>query len=90
MTDTTGPRVGAGIDTLPGWQHAFCREVRQLVHAADPQVTETIERTNPPLLRPGGLYSSATGHRPRLRGDHHRRPCQSKTGRTVAIRYVPA
>lgn len=61
MTDTTDPRVHACIDALPGWQQSICREVRQLVHAADPQVTETIKRTNPPLLRLGGLDSSTTG-----------------------------
>jgi len=48
MTDTTGPRVEACIDALPGWQQASCREVRQLVRDADPQVTETIKRTNHP------------------------------------------
>ncbi len=46
MTDTTDPRIDACIDALPGWQQAIRREVRQLVHAADPQVTETIKRTN--------------------------------------------
>ena len=50
MTGTTDPRVGAGIDALPGWQHAFCREVRQLVHVAGPQVTETIKRTDHPYF----------------------------------------
>ena len=91
MTETTGPRVGAGIDALPGWQHAFCREVRQLVHAADPRVTETIERTNPPLLRPGGLHSSTTGaSSPAPRGSSPAAMPVSKTGRTVAIRYGEA
>jgi hypothetical protein len=61
MTDTTDPRVNARIDALPGWQQAFRREVRQLVHAADSQVTETIKRTEPPLLRPGGPHSSTAG-----------------------------
>ncbi len=48
MTDTAGPRVDACVGALPGWQHAFCREGRHLVHAAGSQVTETIKRTNRP------------------------------------------
>jgi hypothetical protein len=35
---------------LPGWQQAICREVRDLVHAADPEVTETIKRTSRPYF----------------------------------------
>ncbi len=50
MTDTTDPCVDASIDALPGWQQLFCREVRQLVHAADGQVTETIMRSNRPCF----------------------------------------
>jgi hypothetical protein len=50
MTYTADPRVDAYIDGLPGWQQAICREVRDLVHAADPEVTETIKRTNRPYF----------------------------------------
>jgi len=50
MTSTTDPRVDAYIDSLPGWQQAVCREVRDLVHAADPEVTETIKRTSRPYF----------------------------------------
>ena len=32
------PRVDAYIEALPDWQQAICREVRELVHAADPEV----------------------------------------------------
>jgi hypothetical protein len=42
------PRVDAYIDALPDWQQAICREVRDLVHAADHEVAETIKRTNRP------------------------------------------
>ena len=38
------PRVDRYIDALPGWQQAVCRQVRELVHAADPEVRETIKR----------------------------------------------
>ena len=50
MTGTADPRVDAYIDSLPGWQQDVCREVRELVHAADPEVTETIKRTRLPYF----------------------------------------
>jgi hypothetical protein len=50
MVYTTDPRVDVYIDALPDWQQVICREVRDLVHAADPEVTETIKRTNRPYF----------------------------------------
>ena len=50
MTYAADPRVDAYIDALPGWQQDICREVRDLVHAADPEVTETIKRTVQPYF----------------------------------------
>jgi hypothetical protein len=50
MTGTADPRVDAYIDSLPGWQQAICQEVRELVHAADPEVSETIKRTRQPYF----------------------------------------
>lgn len=50
MTHQTDPRVDAYIGALPGWQQAVCQEVRALVHAADPEVTETIKRTTQPYF----------------------------------------
>jgi hypothetical protein len=44
------PRVDDYIDGLPDWQQAICREVRDLVHAADPEVAETIKRTVQPYF----------------------------------------
>ena len=44
------PRVDAYIDRLPGWQQAICQAVRDLVHAADPEVVETIKRTVQPYF----------------------------------------
>ena len=43
-------RVDAWIEALPPWQQAVCREVRELVHAADPDVQETIKRTTQPYF----------------------------------------
>lgn len=50
MTFKTDPRVDAYIDGLPEWQQAICREVRELVHAADPEVEETIKRRVQPYF----------------------------------------
>lgn len=50
MTLAADPRVDAYIASLPDWQQAICREVRALVHAADPEVTETIKRTKLPYF----------------------------------------
>jgi hypothetical protein len=50
MTYTADSRVDAFIGALPEWQQAICREVRDLVHAADPEVTETIKRTTQPYF----------------------------------------
>jgi hypothetical protein len=50
MTDATDPRVDAYIEALPDWQQAICRQVRDLVHAADPEVTETIKFGNRPYF----------------------------------------
>jgi hypothetical protein len=44
------PRVDAYIDALPDWQQGICREVRDLVHAADNEVTETIKFRNRPYF----------------------------------------
>jgi hypothetical protein len=43
-------RVDAYIEALPEWQQAVCREVRELVHGADPEVEETIKRTRQPYF----------------------------------------
>jgi hypothetical protein len=44
------PRVDAYIDALPPWQQDICRQVRDLVHGADPEVEETIKRTRQPYF----------------------------------------
>ena len=50
MAYNADPRVDTYIDGLPDWQQDICREVRELVHAADPEVAETIKRTNRPYF----------------------------------------
>jgi hypothetical protein len=48
--DRRDPRVDDYIDGLLPWQQEICREVRELVLAADPEVTETIKRTVRPYF----------------------------------------
>ena len=49
-TYQTDSRVDDYITALPAWQQDICRRVRDLVHAADPEVTETIKRTRQPYF----------------------------------------
>jgi hypothetical protein len=43
-------RVDDYIDPLPKWQQEICQRVRDLVHAADPEVEETIKRRVQPYF----------------------------------------
>jgi hypothetical protein len=91
------PRVDAYIDALPDWQQAICRQVRDLVHAADPEVVETIKRTVQPYFVLDGnvvallaakdhvtvfLYDGGLAPDPT---DHHGGH-GNETGRMIAIR----
>jgi hypothetical protein len=44
------PRVDTYIDALPAWQQEICQQVRDLVHAVDPEVAETIKRRVQPYF----------------------------------------
>jgi hypothetical protein len=46
----TDPRVDAYIDALPDWQQDICRELRDLIHAADPEISETVKRRVQPYF----------------------------------------
>jgi hypothetical protein len=50
VTYARDPRVDAYMDPLPAWQQAICHEVRDLLHAADPDVEETIKRSVQPYF----------------------------------------
>ena len=50
MAYTSDPRVDAYIGALPEWQQAICREVRDLIHAVDEDVVETIKFTDRPYF----------------------------------------
>ena len=55
MTYAADPRVDAYIDVLPDWQKAICRQIRELVHAADQEVVETIKRRQPYFVLHGNV-----------------------------------
>ncbi|RMI32802.1 DUF1801 domain-containing protein [Nocardia stercoris] len=96
MTYPTDPRVDDYIDALPDWQQEICQQVRDLVHAADPEVTETIKRTVQPYFVLQGNICALLATRDHvnvflydptvpdpagiLTGGH-----DNKTGRTVAV-----
>src|SRR5438270_7998203 len=102
MTYAADRRVDAYIASLPEWQQAICREVRDLVHAADPDVTETVKRTERPYFVLRGnicallaakdhvnvfLYDGAIVPDPeRIITSGH----ENKTSRTVAVRQGEA
>jgi hypothetical protein len=44
------PRVDAYFDPLPAWQRRFCQELRDLIHAADPEMQEAIKRIDRPYF----------------------------------------
>ncbi len=50
MSYPTDEGVDAYIETLPGWQRAICRQVRDLVHGADLEVVETTKRKGQPYF----------------------------------------
>jgi hypothetical protein len=62
----TDSRIDEYIHTLPDWQQDLCRQVRDLVHAADPDVTETIKRTNRPYFTLDGNICALLGAKDHL------------------------
>jgi hypothetical protein len=50
VTYQKDPRVDEYIDALPEWQQDICQQVRDLVHAVDPEVVETIKRRVQPYF----------------------------------------
>ena len=55
------PRVDAYIGTLPAWQQQVCRDVRALIHEADPEIEETIKRTDRPYFVLQGNVAALQG-----------------------------
>jgi len=50
VTYARDPRVDDYIAPLPPWQQTICQRVRDLVHAVDPAVEETIKRRVQPYF----------------------------------------
>ena len=44
------PRIDQYLGTLPDWQREICERVRDLAHAADPELQETVKRTFMPFF----------------------------------------
>ncbi len=44
------PRVDDYIARLPEWQQDICQQLRDLIHASDPEMVETIKRTVQPYF----------------------------------------
>lgn len=44
------PGVDAYIEQLPRWQQDVCQQLRAVVHAADPDIEETIKRSVQPYF----------------------------------------
>ena len=57
----TDPRVDEYMESLRDWQQDICRQVRDLVHAADPDVIETIKRTRQPYFTLNGNICALLG-----------------------------
>jgi hypothetical protein len=60
------PRIDEYIHTLPDWQQEICHQVRDLVHAADPEVVETIKRTKQPYFTLNGNICALLGAKDHL------------------------
>jgi hypothetical protein len=68
MSYTKDPRVDAYVDGLPPWQRGICQRVRDLVHAVDCQVQETIKRrVQPYFVLEGNICALLAAKGPRQR-----------------------
>lgn len=47
-------RVDKYITSLPSWQQDICTNVRKLIHLSDPEIEETIKRTDRPYFTLNG------------------------------------
>ena len=81
MSYVKDPRVDAYLDRLPAWQREIGSRVRDLVHAADPEVVETIKRTVQPYFVLDGNVCALPDPESIITGGHG-----NKTGRAIAYR----
>jgi hypothetical protein len=57
----TKPEVDEYISTLPPWQQVICNQVRDLVHKAEPNITEEIKFKNRPFFTLEGNVCALLG-----------------------------
>jgi hypothetical protein len=50
MDERNDPRVDDYLRPLPDWQREIFEQVREILHEADPELTETIKRTVQPYF----------------------------------------
>lgn len=50
MVIRTHTGVDSYLDALPEWQRDICRDLREIIHDADPEIEETIKRTVQPYF----------------------------------------
>jgi hypothetical protein len=50
MAIRTHAGVDSYLDNLPEWQRYICRDLREIIHDADPEIEETIKRTVQPYF----------------------------------------
>lgn len=62
----TDKRVDDYIAALPSWQHELCVKVRKLIHEADPEIVETIKRSNQPYFTLEGNVCAFLGTKDHL------------------------
>ena len=55
---TRDPRVDAYLSALPDWQRETLERVREVLHRADPEITETIKRTVRPYFMCEGTVAA--------------------------------
>ncbi len=63
---TTDKRIDQYINGLPEWQQKLAQQVRDTVHAADTEVTETIKRTDRPYFTLQGNICALQGTKDHL------------------------
>ncbi len=50
MSEHLDPRVDEYLGALPPWQADLCGHLREVIHAADPEVQETVKRKGQPYF----------------------------------------
>lgn len=57
----TDKRIDNYIAALPDWQQTICLRIRKLIHTAEPEIEETIKRTDRPYFILNGNICALLG-----------------------------